>query len=321
MKTFIQIGFALGIAALACGSNACAEEFPSRPVTLVAPYAAGGGNDFIARTVARGLAEVIHQSVVVENKTGASGTVGMSYTAHSKPDGYTIVMVGIGTIVLRPAFDGDKKTFDPQKELTPVALVAKGSPVLMVNSSLHVNNLAEFVALARTSRLTYGTPGVGTAMHLTGELMKQVADVPLTHVPYRGQSAALTDLLGGTISFVFTDVSVALPYAKDDRVKIIAVAGKERAPQLPDIPTTAELGYPKLVMENWYAVYAPRETPAPIVAKLSAAIQKAMALSDIQQMVSKTSGLIPLAEGPEALQKQTLEDNAVWQPIAARARP
>ena len=192
--------------------------------------------------------------------------------------------------------------------------------MLMVNSSLNVKTLPELIALAKTSRITYGTPGVGTAMHLTGELMKQVTGAPMVHIPYRGQGAAFADLLGGTISVVFTDVSVALPYAKDSRVRILAVAGKERSPRLPDVPTTAELGYPKLVMENWYAVYAPPSTPAPIIARLSEAIKDAMALSEVKDVIGKTSGLIPLAEGPDALKKQTAEDNEKWQPIAARAR-
>jgi tripartite-type tricarboxylate transporter receptor subunit TctC len=142
----------------------------------------------------------------------------------------------------------------------------------------------------------------------------------MVHVPYRGQGSAFSDMLGGTISLVFTDVSVALPYAKDDRVRIIAVAGKERSPLLPDVPTTAELGYPKLVMENWYALYAPLNTPALIIARLSEAVLAAMALPEVRQVISKTSGLIPLAEGADALRKQTLEDNAKWQPIAAQAR-
>ena len=320
MSKAFQISFALALFVLGGFANAFGDEFPSRPITLVSPYAAGGGNDFMARTVARGLADVLKQTVVVENKAGASGTIGLTFVSRARPDGYTIVMGGIGSVVLRPAFEAERLKFNPQKELAPVALVAKESPVLMVNSSLNVKTLAELIALAKTSRITYGTPGVGTAMHLTGELMKQVTGAPMVHIPYRGQGAAFADLLGGTISVVFTDVSVALPYAKDSRVRILAVAGKERSPRLPEVPTTAELGYSKLVMENWYAVYAPPSTPAPIIARLSEAIKDAMALSEVKDVIGKTSGLIPLAEGPDALKKQTAEDNEKWQPIAARAR-
>lgn len=320
MSKAFQISFTLALFVLAGSANAFGDEFPSRPITLVSPYAAGGGNDFMARTVARGLADVLKQTVIVENKAGASGTIGLTFVSRARPDGYTVVMGGIGSVVLRPAFEAERLKFDPQKELAPVALVAKESPVLMVNSSLNVKTLPELIALAKTSRITYGTPGVGTAMHLTGELMKQVTGAPMVHIPYRGQGAAFADLLGGTISVVFTDVSVALPYAKDSRVRILAVAGKERSPRLPEVPTTAELGYSKLVMENWYAVYAPPSTPAPIIARLSEAIKDAMALSEVKDVIGKTSGLIPLAEGPDALKKQTAEDNEKWQPIAARAR-
>jgi tripartite-type tricarboxylate transporter receptor subunit TctC len=155
-------------------------------------------------------------------------------------------------------------------------------------------------------------------MHLTGELMKQITGIPLTHVPYRGQGLVIADLVGGTINMSFNDVSVALPFAGDNRIRIIAVAGKERAPQLPNIPTTAELGFPKLVMENWYALYAPRETPAPIVARLADAVKQAMALSDVRRAISKTTGLIPLGTGPDSLRQQVAEDDARWQPIAAQ---
>ncbi len=320
MKKTAQIAFLLAASILAGVAGVRAEEFPNRPITLISPYAAGGGNDFMARTVARGLSDVLKQTVVVENKAGASGVIGLTFVSRARPDGYTIAMGGIGSVVLRPAFEAERLTFDPQKELAPVALIAKESPVLMVNSSLGVKNLSELIALAKTSRITYGTPGVGTAMHLTGELMKQVVNVPMVHVPYRGQGAAFADLLGGTISLVFTDVSVALPYAKDSRVRLIAVAGKERSPLLPDVPTTAELGYPKLLMENWYAIYAPPTTPAAVIARLSDAIKAAMALPEVKNVIGKTSGLIPLAEGPAALQRQTAEDNAKWQPIAAQAR-
>src|SRR5664279_82098 len=237
MRKSVQISFAFGLFVLAGFANAFADEFPNRPINLVSPYAAGGGNDFMARTVARGLTDVLKQTVVVENKAGAGGTVGLTFVSRARPDGYTIVMGGIGSVVLRPAFEAERMKFNPQKELAPVALIAKESPVLMVNSSLNAKTLPELIALAKTSRITYGTPGVGTAMHLTGELMKQVTDVPMVHVPYRGQGAAFADLLGGTISLVFTDVSVALPYAKASRVHILAVAGKERSPLLPEVPT------------------------------------------------------------------------------------
>jgi tripartite-type tricarboxylate transporter receptor subunit TctC len=317
-KATIQTGIILVLAALACVSTATADDFPARSVMLVVPFAAGSGADITARTVGKGLADVLKQPVVVENRDGASGMIGLSYVARAKPDGYTVAMGGIGGVVLHPAVEGDRMTFHPQQELAPVALVAKASPVLMVNASLGVKTLPELIALAQMSRVTYGSPGVGTAMHLTGELMKQVTGAPLVHVPYRGQGLVAADVLGGTINFAFLDVSVALPFAHDGRVRLIAVAGKERAPQLSDVPTTAELGYPQLVMENWYALYAPRDTPAPIIARLAEAAQQAMALPDIRSAINKTTGLIPLAEGPDALRKQMQDDNAKWQPIAAR---
>jgi tripartite-type tricarboxylate transporter receptor subunit TctC len=317
MKKTTQTALALAVAALAGMSAAAADDFPNHPIIMVVPFAAGSGADITARTVGNGMAQVLKQPVVIENRDGAGGIVGLSYTARAKPDGYTIVMGGIGGVVLHPLVEGARMTFEPQKELAPVALVAKASPVLVVNASLDVKTLPDLIALARKTRMTYGSPGVGTAMHLTGELMKKVTGVSLVHVPYRGQGLVIADVVAGNINFSFNDVAVALPFANDNRVRIIAIAGKERAPQLPDIPTTAELGYPQLVMENWYALYAPRDTPAPIIARLTEAAQQAVALPDVRESISKTTGLIPLAEGPDALRKQMQDDTAKWQPIAA----
>lgn len=316
----LGLGFVLGLSLCAAAPAARADAFPTRPVVLVAPYAAGSGNDIVARALGNGLSQVLKQPVVIENRDGAAGVVGMNYVAHTRPDGYTVVLAGIGTVVMRPALEGDRNSFNAEKELAPVSLIAKGSPVVVVNAELGVKTLPELIALARKDRVTYGSPGVGTAMHLVGELMQNLTGAPLIHVPYRGQGLAMADVLAGTISFAFTDVSVALPFAADRRVRIIAVAGKERAPQFPDVPTTAELGYPDLVMENWYALYAPRDTPAPVVARLSEAAQQAMALPSVRQIIDRTTGLIPLGTDAAALLRQTEADNAKWQPLAARLR-
>ncbi|HEX4410324.1 MAG TPA: tripartite tricarboxylate transporter substrate binding protein [Xanthobacteraceae bacterium] len=317
-RTPLRLSAFLAITALVGAAVAQADDFPSRPLIMVVPFAAGSGADITARTVGNGLSQVLKQPVVVEDHDGASGQIGLSYTARTKADGYTIVMGGIGGVVLHPAVEGAKMSFSPQKELAPVALIAKASPVLVVNASLGVKTLPELIELAKKQPLTYGSPGVGSAMHLTGELMKQVTGAPMTHVPYRGQGLVIADVVAGNINLSFNDVSVALPFAKDNRVRIIAVAGKERAPQMPDIPTTAELGFPKLVMENWYALYAPRDTPAPIIARLADAAKDALNLPDVRTAISKTTGLIPLGTGPDSLRQQMAEDTEKWTPIASR---
>jgi tripartite-type tricarboxylate transporter receptor subunit TctC len=320
MKRTIRTGVALAAATLVGTTVATADDFPSRPITLVSPYAAGSGNDILARTVGKAMGTVLKQTVVIENRDGASGTIGLSYVGRAKPDGYTLVMGGIGSVVLHPALEGEKKTFDPQKELAPVSLVAKASPVLVVNSGLGVKTLAELISLAHRTHVTYGSPGTGSAMHLTGELMKEVTGAPVVHVPYRGQSLVMNDVLSGTINFAFLDPPVVLPFIADKRVRIIAAAGKERAAEFPNVPTTSELGYPRLVMENWYSIYAPHGTPSAIIARLTSAIRQGMALPEVQQVIEKTTGLIPLAKGPDALQQQTLDDDAKWQPLAAKVR-
>ncbi len=314
------IGTAAILAVALTSAPVLAEDYPSRPITLISPYAAGGGNDFVARTVARGLGEVFKKTVVVENRPSAGGAVGLGHVARSKPDGYTLGMGGIGSVVLRPAFEGERSIFDAQRELQPVAIIGKESPVLIASKHLNVSSVKELVALSQKQQLTFGSPGVGSAMHLAGELFAQETGARMIHVPYKGQGNALTDVLGGQISFVFTDVSVALPYAQDDRVRIVAIAGRERSPKLPNVPTMAELGFAKIVMENWYAIYAARGTPPALIDKITEALRTAMALPQIRGPLIETSGLRPIVEGPQELERQTSEDNARWRPIAVKAR-
>jgi tripartite-type tricarboxylate transporter receptor subunit TctC len=308
---------ASGLVLFAGGSQS--QEFPSKTIRLIAPYAAGGGNDLMARTVAEGMAKILKRPVIVENRAGAGGSVGILAVARSEPDGHTIVMGGIGSMVLRAAVEGSKMPFDPQRDLAPVALIASASPVVVVSRSINVSSLSELVALAKSQKLTYGSAGVGSAMHLTGELMQQVAHVELLHVPHQGQGPAMTALLGGHINFVFTDVSLALRQVNSDRVRIIAIAGRSRAPQLPNIPTTAEAGLPGLVMENWYALYAPKDTPRPVLAKLTTAAISAIQLPEIAQVIEKSTALVPIGADGEAVRARMVEDTARWTPVVQRA--
>ena len=308
------------LALLVAPAPLLADDYPTQQITLVSPYVAGGGNDFVARSVARGLGEAFKQTVIVENRPGASGVIGLGHVARSKPDGYTLGLGGMGSVVLRSAFEGKRSVFDAQKELQPVAIIAKETPVLVVSARLNVSSVQELVALSKKDQLTYGSPGIGSAMHLASELFAQETGARLTHVPYKGQGAAFTDVLGGQISMVFTDVSVALPYAKDDRVRILAVAGHERSVRLPNVPTLVESGFPKMLVENWYAIYAPRGTPSDMVNKIVDALRTAMKLPQIRAPLVDMSGLTPIVEGPQELEKQTAEDNDRWGPIAAKAR-
>ena len=285
------IGTAAVFAVTLASAPVLAEDYPAKPITLVSPYAAGGGNDFVARTVARGLGEVFKKTVVVENRPGASGIVGLGHVARSKPDGYTLGMGGIGSVVLRSAFEGERSIFDAQKELQPVALIGKESPVLIASKHLNVSSLNDLVALSQQQQLTFGSPGVGSAMHLAGELFAQETGARMIHVPYKGQGGALSDLLGGQISMVFTDVSVALPYAQDDRVRIVAVAGRERSPKLPNVPTMVESGYPDLVFPIWYALFAPRDTPDEIANRLSSELQAMSKEPEFVEMLYKQGNI------------------------------
>jgi tripartite-type tricarboxylate transporter receptor subunit TctC len=314
----------LGLSVLASGfvlftGGSQAQEFPSKTIRLIAPYTAGGGNDLMARTVAEGMTRILKRPVIVENRPGAGGSIGILSVVRSEPDGHAIVMGGIGSMVLRAAVEGSRMPFDPQKDLAPVALIASASPVLVASWSIKLSSLSELVTLAKSQMLTYGSAGVGSAMHLTGELMQQVARVELLHVPHQGQGPALSALLGGHISFVFTDVSIALPHVNSDRVRIIAIAGRSRAPQLPNIPTTAEAGFPGLVMENWYALYAPKDTPRPVLAKLTATAISAIQLPEIAHVIEKSTALVPIGADGEAVRARMAEDTARWTPIVQKA--
>jgi tripartite-type tricarboxylate transporter receptor subunit TctC len=273
----------------------------------------------MARTVAEGMARILKRPVIVENRAGAGGSVGILSVVKSEPDGHVIVMGGIGSMVLRAALEGAKMPFDPHKDLAPVALIASASPVLVASRSINVSSVSELVALAKSQRLSYGSAGVGSAMHLTGELMQQVAHVELLHVPFQGQGPALVALLGGHLSFVFTDVSLALRHVNSDRVRMIALAGRSRAPQLPNVPTTAEAGFPGLAMENWYALYAPKDTPRPVLAKLTAAAIATIQLPEIAQVIEKSTALVPIGADGEAVRARMAEDTAKWTPVVQKA--
>ncbi|MCC6533157.1 MAG: tripartite tricarboxylate transporter substrate binding protein [Burkholderiales bacterium] len=320
MKLMHPLGLALiAASSVLVAGTAHAQDFPSKPIRLIAPYASGGGNDLMARTVAEGMAKILKRPVIVENRAGAGGSVGILSVAKAEPDGHAIVMGGIGSMVLRAAVQGSKMPFDPHKDLAPVALIASASPVLVASRSINASSLSELVALAKSQTLSYGSAGVGSAMHLTGELMQQVAGIELLHVPHQGQGPALTALLGGHINFVFTDVSLALRHVASERLRMLAIAGRTRAPQLPAIPTTAESGLAGLVMENWYALYAPKDTPKPVLAKLTGAAIAAIQLPEIAQVIEKSTALVPIGADGDAVRVRMAEDTARWTPVVRKA--
>ena len=271
--TGLVLGFVL-IASLG------AQTFPDRPIQMVVPVSAGGGTDVMARAVGQKVGELLGQSVVVENKTGAGGNIGVEFVAKAKADGYTLLF-SPSTIATNVAVYR-KLPYDLLKDFQTLALVGQTDVVLVVNAKLKVGTLKDFVELARSKpgALNFGSAGLGSSQHLTAEYFNQLAGTSSNHIPYKGQSQAMNDLVGGQLDYMFSPLQNALPYIKQGRIRAVAVAAKQRHRNLPEVPTLSESGYPGSEVSNWFAVYAPAATPASVVKKLHASYIKVLSQPD-----------------------------------------
>ncbi|GAB3487667.1 tripartite tricarboxylate transporter substrate binding protein [Curvibacter fontanus] len=264
----ILTGLALGLALL---TSASAQNFPQRPLQLVVPVSAGGGTDVMARTVGQKVGELLGQSIVVENKTGAGGNIGVEFVAKAKADGYTLLF-SPSTIATNVAVYR-KLPYDLLKDFQTVALVGQTDVALVVHASVKAGTVKEFVDLARSKAgaLNYGSAGQGSSQHLTAEYFNQLAGTSSNHIPYKGQSQAMNDLVGGQIDYMFSPLQNALPYIKQGRIRVLAVAAKQRHRDLPQTPTLIESGYPGAEVSNWFALYAPAATSPAVIKRLHTA--------------------------------------------------
>ena len=275
-------------AALLAGSGLQAaiaqDHFPARAVTFVVPYAAGGTTDLVARTVGARMAQILGQPVVIENRGGAGGNIGMAAVARAKPDGYTVGMGAISTNALNPHIY-KKMPFDPRKDFTAIGMLGTSTIVLEAGSALpqDIKNVQELLDYARKNPGTpYGTAGVGTSMHLAGVLFAQLSQTEWVHVPYKGSSPLITDLIGGRVQVAFDNLPASLPQIQAGKLRALAVAGARRSPSLPDVPTMTEAGLKGYAVEPWFGVYGPAGIPAPIVQNLQHALQEALADTAVQ---------------------------------------
>ena len=252
---------------LACAQSSANAPYPNKPIRMVVPYAAGGGTDIMARTIATQLSNTWGVPVVVENKPGASGIPGNDIVAKAAPDGYT-VLVGITAMIQTVALY-PKLPYDPIKDFAPVSQLALSADFLMVPKSSPVNSLQDFIAMAKGSpgKYNYGTYGNGTSSHMHGELLKMAAGIELTAVPYKGAAPEINDLLGGQLTAAFVDVTSATPHLKSEKIKILAITGTQRHPSVPDVKTFGELGLGGFEANGWFSVFLPGGTPKPIVDK------------------------------------------------------
>jgi tripartite-type tricarboxylate transporter receptor subunit TctC len=300
----------LTVAAVCMPLGVRAQSYPAKPIRVIVPYAPGGATDILGRMVAAKLQDAWGQTVVVENKPGASGVLGNDLVAKAPADGYT-VLLGITAIVQNATLM--KLPYDPYKDLIPVSQLATSSSLLAVPAATPAKNLAEYVALVKSQpgKHGYGSYGNGTSAHIQGELFKSQTGVDMAHVPYKGSAPMLNDLLGGQLSAAFLDVGSSRGHLKSGSIKAFAVTGTERLKLIPDVPTFAELGYKNFEPRGWFGYFLPAGTPAPVVAKLAAELARIIHLPEVTARIDEL-GLQPAGNTPEQFAAIVRGDGAVY---------
>lgn len=288
--TRMTVALGLGLA-LSCGSSATmAEEFPNKPLRMVVGFAPGGGADIVARLVGAKMAESLGQQVVVENRAGATGTIAADNVARSPADGYSLFLGSQSTMVVAPSLF-PSLPFKPEKDFAPVSQIVTMPLILVVNPALvdakTVQELTEQIRKAGDGAMSYASSGQGGPQHIAGELYAHMVGTKVTHVPYKGESAAMADVLGGHVPYMFANLPVALPHIASGKVRPLAITSLKRDPKAPQIPTLAESGFKDFEVSTWYGVFAPANTPKPVVAKLSDSIRAAVQQNDMQAKLSE----------------------------------
>jgi len=301
---------ALALAAFA--TAAPAQHYPARPIRLIVPFPPGGGTDIAARTIANKLSETLKWTFVVENKPGAGGSLGVEQAVKSPADGYTLVIGQTSNLAINPALYA-KLPYDPLKDLSPVALIVSAPVVLVVATNSPHKSLGDLVAAARRDpgAVTFASPGNGTVSHLAGELLQRAAGVKFTHVPYKGASQAMTDLLGGQVQSFMSSVPSALAQIKGGRLRAIAVTSAKRAAEMPEVPTIAESGYAGFDATTWYGLLAPAGTPAAIIKRLNAEVNRVLGTPDVSGRLAAEGGEV-LGGSPERFASLLKADHAKW---------
>ena len=315
--TLLKALLALSAAAvLASAQAATDQEYPSRTVTLVVPYAPGGTADLVARVIGQALGQSLGQSFIVDNRPGAGGTIAMGIVSKAVPDGYTLFVNDVAQTVAPALFTTLK--FDPIKDFVPIALIAETPVVLAVTNDLPVQNLAQLLKLGKEQpdRLNFGSGGLGSGPHIAGELLKKVSGVPMTHVPHKGAGPAMTELIGGQIQLLSAAAPSIVPHIKDGRVRALAVAGKRRLEAIPDVPASAEAGTPEFVFSLWFGLAAPKGTPADVVQKLAAHVQRALADPQVAARLAQV-GAFPGQEVQQAFAERIASESVRFSALVA----
>ena len=314
-KTFLAT---LGFVAAAISASALAQSYPSKPVKIIVPFAAGGPADNYARFISKGLADALGQSFVVENRPGAGSVIGTDAVAKSAADGYTLLLMSNAQTVNETLVQG--KPYQLMRDFVAVAPVNSSDLVLVANPAMGISNLKDLTtqAKARPGKINYASSGNGTPYHMAGELFKSMAGVYLVHIPYRGSSGARTDVIGGQVEVMFDAVTTMAEQIKAGKVKAIATTGKVRSDVLPDVPTMAEAGLAGYDATLWLGLMAPKGTPKDVVDKLNAAVSKIASQPDVKQLWNK-QGAVPLVMTPVVFDKYMQDDIAKWARVIKTA--
>ena len=316
--------FACGISILLMSAPSGAQEtnkldYPNKPIRIIVPYAPGGGGDAVVRYMSDKLAEELKQPIIIENKPGASGFIGAQVAATAAPDGYTLVMVFDGTVVVAPHLL--KAPFDVLTDFTPITKLNEATIVLAVNKQVPARNLKELVAYAKSlpHPLEFGSTGQGSSTHLAGELLAMQEQMKLQHIPYKGGGQAVTDVAAGQIPMIITVVPTVMPHIVQGRIVPIAVSGKQRSQSLPDVPTFIESGAKDFDVTSWYGLLAPANTPKPIIDKLQNAVARVMQIPEVRERYLK-SAFEPVANTPEVFAAQLKADYQRWGKVVKNAK-
>jgi tripartite-type tricarboxylate transporter receptor subunit TctC len=302
------------LAPLLLPAASAAEDFPAHQIRLIVPFPPGGPNDIIARVIGQRMSEIVKQPIIIDNRGGQSGVLGTEVLTKAKPDGYTIAITSAGSLAISPTME--KVAYDPLRDLQPITLVATVPEMLVVATDVPANNMAELVALAKAKpgKLNFASTGPGSLPHLAGELLKLSAKIDIVHVPYRGAAPALNDMLGQQVQMVFLDLPVLLPQIKSGALRPIALGAPKRAQTAADVPTTAEVGMPDVLAENWYGMLAPAGTPAPIVARLNAIATEAMRDPAVKEKLA-VQGAEVVGDSPEHFHAFVASEIARWAKV------
>lgn len=316
IKALAAVTAAIGLAAPLL---AAAQDFPSRPLRMVVPFAAGGTSDVVARIVSQKLSSVVGQQVVVDNRGGANGNIGTDMAAKSPGDGYTLLMSFDGTMAINP-HTYKKLTFDPQKDFTPVMNVGNVPLIIVVHPSVKAQTIQEFVTLAKEQPggLFYSSAGPGSTGHLTGELFASRAGIKMVHVPYKGGAPAVQDVLAGQIQMLVTALPTVEAHLKNGKLRVLGVTSGKRMPSLPQVPTLAESGLPGFEVLSWYGIFVPSATPTALVNRLNENLRKVVADAEVQERF-KTLGIEPLGGSSKDFARTLREDTVRWAGVVKEA--